>query len=703
MCKQSLICLIGTVLLAAASAGRTMTPVSTGSPAAQAPPAHTGAWGIELADRDPAIRAGDDFYMSQNGTWFAKTPVDDTRPNAAYWRDLRGQARVRVAELLASAAAQPQIGLETPVGKAAAFYQAYMDVDAIEAKGLGPLRADLDAIRATTTRARLARLLGAVAGPGTNRPVDFFARPLGYSLFGIDIAQDVNQPDRYAVYLHQAGLLLPGPEYYLDAQFADVRSAYRGYVAALLALAGWPQPDASAEAIIDFETRIARVSWSHEQMNDAVRSNNPMRVAELARLAPGFDWRAFLAGAGVAQADKVNIDARDAFPKMAAIFAATPTSVLQARQAFALVDMHADALGAAAVQRNFEFRTGLLAGQAGAGLPPRASRAALAVATHVDEIVASLYVAEHFTHEAKARALEMTGNLRTAFDRRIAALSWMTADTREHARRKLARMDLHIGYPDRAPDYRGLQISADDLYGDLKRSAAFKWRRAVSRLGTHFDRGEWAVTPSYPNYNYKPTTNTLELPAALLQPPFFDVHADAAVNYGAIGALIGEMMMAAFDPQGRHYDEDGRLREWWNVSDATYFDEQAHKLSAQYSAVEPLPGMHIKGDLVLGESLDDLGGLQIALDAYHIDLGGEPAPVLDGFSGDQRFFLGRAQMWRAKFGPTFVRNQIAGGTNAPPFLRVNGPLRNIDAWYAAFDVRPGDKLYLAPEERVRIW
>lgn len=665
--------------------------------------ARIGNWGIDLGDRDPEIRPGDDFYLSQNGRWFAATRLGDDLPNAAYWRDLRRNARQDVAELLAQAADARSPAAGAAAAKAGAFYRAYMDAGTIAARGMKPLDGDLATIRAASTREQIARLLGEVAGPGTNRPVDFFARPLGYSLFGIDIAQDSNRPERCTVYLHQAGLLLPGPEYYLEEQFADVRAAYRAYIARLLALAGWADPDANATAILELESRIARVSWSHEQMSDAVRTNNPMKVAELAHLAPGFDWRAFLAGARIPQVDNVNIDAPGAFSAIAAIAASAPVSVLQARQAFALVDMYADALADDVAQAGFEFRTRLLAGQGGSAPPPRALRAALAVATHLDEVVGSLYVSAHFSPEGKQRVLAMTGNLRTAIDRRLAALTWMAPATRTLARRKLARMSVHAGYPDHVIDYAGLQVSGSDLYGNLKRSAAYKWDRAVRRLGRPFDRTDWNVTAAYPNYNYQSTTNTLELPAALLQPPFFDLKADAAVNYGAIGALIGELMMAAFDPQGRHYDENGRLREWWTRADTEHFDAQARKLAAQYSAVEPLPGLHIKGDLVLSESLDDLGGVLAALDAYHIELGDHDAPILDGFTGDQRFFLGRAQMWRAKFSAGFVRNQIATGANAPPFLRVDGPLRNIDAWYSAFDVRVGDKLYLAPEDRVRIW
>ena len=676
-----------------------MTPKETADTAKPS----TGTWGIDLSDRDPAVKPGDDFYMSQNGAWFARTELSKDRPNAAYWRDVRTLARARMIAILQAAAADKQLTPDTPAGKAAAFYRAYSDDAAIEARGVSPLKPQLDAIRAATTREQMARLMGTVAGSGTNRSINVFARPLGLAIWGVDVAQDTTHPTRYAVYLHQGGLLLPGPEFYLDQQLADVRAAYQKYVARMLELVGWSEPDVRAGEILAFETRVARVTWSHEQMNDVIRTNNPMTVAELVRFAPNFDWRAFLAGAELPDIDKVNIDAREAFPKIAAIFADTALAILQARQAFAVVDANADVLGAAVVQENFKFRTQMLAGQGGVAPATRATRAEFAIGTHLDEAAGSMYVARHFSPQAKARVLEMTENLRHALDRRLAQSTWLAHDTKATARDKLAKMLLHIGYPEHPQDYKGLQISDTDAYGDMQRSAAYKWRQQIRRLNQPFLRTEWALTANYPNYSYQTTTNTLEIPAALLQPPFFDINADAAVDYGSMGALIGEVMMMAFDPQGQNYDADGRLREWWSSADVAYFDAQAHKLSAQYSAIEPLPGLHMKGDLVISESIDDLGGLLIALDAYHTELHNRPAAQRDGFSGDQRFFLGRAQMWRAKFGTNFIRNQVATGVNSPPFLRVNGPIRNMDAWYAAFDVKPGDKLHLAPDERVRIW
>lgn len=663
----------------------------------------TGAWGIDLSDRDASIKAGDNFYMSQNGAWFARTIVGDNLPNAAYWRDLRRLAPMRVVALLEKIAAEKDLSSDTVAGKAAAFYRAFMDEAAVAARGVAPLKPDLDLIRAAMNRKRLAHLMGAVAGPGTNRPVNYFSRALGPALWGVDIAQDKNRPDHYAVYLHQAGLLLPGPEFYLDPGLTDMRAGYERYVARVLALLDWPQAQLRAEQIVAFETRIARVSWSHEQMDNVGKTNNPMTVRELMAYAPEFDWRTFLAGAELARVDKVIVDAKGAFPLIASVYAHTPIEILQARQAFALADANADALDMPLYLEKYAFRTKQLAGQGNAAPPSRSMRAEFALSTHIDEILGSLYAARHFSPEAKAEALKMAGNLRTALDRRLAQLHWMTDSTKLKSRSKLAKMRVHVGYPDDPQDYKGLLISDTDLHGDMRRSDAYKWRRDVRLLNAPFQHNQWSLTADYPNYSYVQTTNTLELPAALLQPPFFDIKADMAVNYGAIGTLIGEMMMAAFDAQGRHYDENGRFGDWWAPAEVACYDAQVHRLSAQYSAVEALPGLRINGDLVVNESVDDLGGVLIGLEAYRIALDRRSPPVLDGFTGEQRYFLGRAQMWRAKFSTNFIRNQIATGMNAPPLMRVNGPVRNVDAWYTAFEVQPGDKLYLAPEERVRLW
>ncbi|MGZ7031662.1 MAG: M13 family metallopeptidase [Thermoanaerobaculia bacterium] len=659
-----------------------------------------GSWGIDLTDRDPSVRAEDDLYRSQNGGWLARTQLGPSQPNAAYWRDLRVLSTVRLADLVEEAAAKTSAPA-TIEGKAGAFYRAFMDEKTVEAKGLTPLKPELDAIRAVRTKAEMAGLMGRVEGPGSVRAPTVRFRVV-HALFSLNIAQDPNDPAHYAVFVGQAGLQLPGPEYYSDPKLADLKSSYQDYIVRMLTLIGWPDAQARAADIVAFESRVAAASWSHEQMGDVVKTYNPMTLSELARFAPGFDWRAFLKGASLTKTERVIVDAKSAFPAIAKAFADAPLTVLQARQAFAAADEAAPLLNKAMVEANFDFRSkkfnSLFQSPA-----PRSIRAEQAVEANIVDIVSALYVSRYSSPDTKAKATEMAENLRKAFDVRLENNTWMSSATKQRARRKLAAMAIHIGYPDRFQTYEGLAIRDDDLYGNVTRAAAWNWRRSVAQLGHEFDRSEWALAPGYPQYTYLPATNAVEISAATLQPPFFDPKADDAVNYGAIGAVIGQQIVNGFDNQGGRYDASGKLADWWTVEDRKRLAAEMAKLSAQYSAVEPLPGLHVKGDLVVDEALDDIGGMLIALDAYHASLHGAPAPDLDGFTGDQRLFLGRAQMWRAKFSEGFVRNQIATGSNAPPFLRVNGPARNLDAFYQAFDVKPADKMYIAPAERVRVW
>jgi putative endopeptidase len=500
----------------------------------------------------------------------------------------------------------------------------------------------------------------------------------------------------------QGGLLLPGPEYSSEAQFADIRAAYETYAASLLRAIGWPEPELRAREIVAFESRIAAASWSHEQLRDSVRTYNPITVTELRALAPAFDWPAFLRGAGLAGVERVVIDAKSAFPGIAAAFAATPLETLRARLAFSLADARALYAGKALNGPRLVFR-GQAMGNNFFSATDRSVLAERATEISLSDLVGALYVARYSSPAAKRVAETMAQQLRQAFDARLTHSPWLSPVGRARAREKLAKLSIHVGYPDRFDAYDGLEVRADDLYGNVARAAAYEWRRKIAELGKPYDRSRWILAAEYPNYNYVATTNTVEIPAALLQPPFFDLRADPAVNYGSLGALIGQMIVSGFTAQGLPYDGDGRLRPWLPADDAARFAALAARISARYSAIAPLPGLHLKGELLVDEAAGDLGGLQIALDAYHGALAGRVAPVLDGTSGDQRFFLGRAQMWRAKFPDNFVRNQIATGANAPPWVRVNAPLPWIDAWYAAFGVNSGDRMYVAPADRIRLW
>ena len=655
-----------------------------------------GAWGVDLSDRDAAVKPGDDFYRSQNGAWLDRTELSATLSFAAYWADLRRLAPRRLNVVLAEVAANTGLSPQSIEGKAGAFFRSAMDVQRVETRGLAPLDAGLRAIRAAATPTQLAALMGHAAGPGTRQSLKFVGTTSAQAPFELSIAQDERDPARYTVVITEGGLGLPGPEYYADPQLADFKSGYRAYVAKMLGLLDWPDADARAGDIVDFETRIAAVSQGKARAYDRVT------IAELGHLAPGLDWRAFLQGAGLGRVRSLVLATQGAMAPIARIVAETPPDVLRARQAFALIDDAAPTLNAAAVSAQFDFRYRTFNNK-NAAPQPRQRLAFDAMDATVGSILGALYVKRYFSIGAKSAALEMFEHMRRALDTRLARAAWMSATAKSAARKKVAGMRANIGYPDKLPDYSALVIRDDDFYGNVARATTFDWERQVRRLNAAYDRSEWFFTPHSVNYAYTPTTNTVEMPSAALEPPFFDLRADAAVNYGAIGAMIGSQMIAGVDGSGRQYDATGRLRNWWTTGDSVAYDVMAKRMAGQYSAIEPLPGLHFKGDQLAREAMDDLGGLLIALDAYHMSLKGKPAPVLDGFTGDQRVFLGRAQMWRAKFPELFVRNQTAQARNALPSQRVNGPVRNIDAWYDAFDVHGGDRMYLAPGDRVRIW
>ncbi len=664
-----------------------------------------GAWGIDFGDQDLSVKAGDDFYRRQNGRWLDRVQFGPNEKAQAYWRDVRILAPRRVDAILAELAAAPGLSAETKEGKAGALYRAYMDDKTLESKGVTPLKPELDAIRAVRTKSQLAEIMGRIAGPETIRAPSVYGRPTGWSFFRLDdINQDRAHPDHYTIYLGAGGLVLPGPEYYLDPQFSDLRKAYVAYIAKTLSLLGWPDPEVRAAQIVDLEVQVARVSWSREEMLDPQKTYNPVTVAELSRSAPGFDWRSYMRGGEVGASRSVVVDAKSAFPKIAAIYAAAPLEVLKARQAFGIADQRSDLLDSRMLAAAVSFRGDALGDGVYGGGGPRTYRAEKEEEAQIGDIVSALYVARFSSPKTKAMAQDMAEAMRKALDARLASLSWMGQSSRSQAREKLARMRLLIGYPEGFQDYAGLKIDDTDLYGDHMRAAAYQWRILVGLLNRPFDASRWSVRPEYPTFNYNWTSNTVEIPAALLVAPFFDENADPAVNYGSVGSTIGATIASALlTRQGLSYDAAGNLHPWLTPGEAVHFSALSKQIADQYSVVEPLPGLHLKGDLLSDEALGDLAGLQIALDAYHASLEGAPSPVLDGYGGDQRFFLGRAQMWRAKFVDSFVRSQITTASNEPPFMRVNGLLPNMDAWYEAFGVAPGDRLYIPPERRVRLW
>jgi len=648
---------------------------------------HFGSWGFDLAGRDTSVAPGADFYAYANGTYVRNLQIPPDRARFGNFDALQALSEDRLHALLETASHQSDGTSDE--GKVGAFYRAFLDEQRVDALGAKPLARELAQIRAADSRGALAALMG----EGTH---SFFA-----GVFDADIETDVKDPQHYAVYLGQAGLGLPDRDYYLEPSFAAQKAAYQAYVAQMLRLADWPDADAQAAAIVDMETQIAKVSWSIAQERDPIRTYNPMTPAELAKAAPGFDWAAFLKGADLSSAPRVVVTENTAFPQIARIFAATPVKTLQAWEAFNLADSAAPFLSHDFVDAHFEFRNKTLNGQQ--AQRPRWKRAVATLNGAMGESVGKLYVAAYFPADAKAKMEALVGNIRAALKARIQRVTWMSDATKARALQKLSMLGVKIGYPSKWRDYTALQISDADLYGDVERAAAFDWRRKVKRLYKPVDRTEWSMTPQTVNAYYSPSHNEIVFPAAILQPPFFDPHADMAVNYGGIGAVIGHEMTHGFDDQGRHYDGAGALADWWTPQDNAKFVAQTKVLGAQFSAFEPLPGVHVKGDQTMGENIADLGGLLLALDAYHASLNGKPAPVIGGLTGDQRLFLGFAQIWRSAIRPDALRRQLVSDVHAPEVDRVNGAVRNVDAWYAAWNVKPGDPLYIPPDQRVRIW
>jgi putative endopeptidase len=675
------------LVLAAAVAGATL---GVSAPSVADPPfgkPRTPPWGFDLAGRDTSVAPGADFYAYANGDFVKKLVIPPDRSRYGSFDALAALSETRVHDLLEKAAADT--GATGERAKVGAFYRAFMDAARVDALGGAPLAPELAAIRAADTRSAIARLMGEGAE-------SFYG-----GFFSADIQVDEKDPLHYAAYLGQSGLGLPDRDYYLDPSFAAQKTAYVAYVAQMLKLAKWPDADAQAKAIVDTETEIAEASWSLAEQRDATKTYNPMTPAELAAAAPGFDWAAFLEGAELGGAKRVVVAESTAFPKIAAIFAATPVSTLQAWEAFNVADSAAPYLSAPFVDAQFEFRSNVLSGQP--QQRPRWKRAVGVLNNDMGEAVGRLYVDAYFPPESKAKMEGLVANVRTCLAARIRRVAWMSDATKARALQKLSMLTVKIGYPSKWRDYRVLRISASDLFGDVDRSAAFDWRRKLKQLGGPVDRTEWGMSPQTVNAYYNSSRNEVVFPAAILQPPFFDPAADSAVNYGGIGGVIGHEMSHGFDDNGRHYDGTGALSDWWTPEDDAKFVAQTRRLDEQYSAMEPIPGAHIKGDQTMGENIADLGGSLLALDAYHLSLGGKPAPVLNGLTGDQRVFLGWAQVWRGAIRSDAQRRQLVSDVHSPMTARVNGVVRNIDTWYDAWGVKPGDALYVPPDQRVRIW
>ncbi len=655
-----------------------------------------GEWGVDLNNMDKTVKPGDDFFLYADGTWLKQATIPPDRTSTGSFDDLEILSENRMKDIVQALEAKPYDQLDAEGKKLRDLYDAFEDTKTIDANGLKPARRDLAYFASLKTYADVARAMGA-PGRGTD------------SLFGGRIAPDPKNPKAYALSLTQSGLGLPDRDYYLrtDKDIVATREAYRKYLATMLSLIGAKNADARADAVFNLETEIAKAHWPAADRRDADKTYNPMTFAELEAYAPGFPWADFFAAEGLSANDAsgqprhVIVRENTAIAPMAKLFAATPVSVW--RDWLTLHYLHA--MSAYLPKRfddtDFAFYGKVLNGQD--QQLDRPTRGVHLLDRRLGHPLGKLYVAKYFPPAAKAKAEELVANLLKAYDADIRTIDWMTDATKQKALEKLHAFTPHIGYPDTWRDYSGLVIKRNDLIGDIERSDQFEWEYRLNRIDQPVDRNEWYMTPPTINAYYTPVFNSIFFPAAILQPPFFDPNADDAVNYGGIGAVIGHEISHGFDDQGSKYDGSGMLRSWWTDEDRKNFEDRTAALGAQYDSYEALPGLFVNGKLTMGENIGDLSGLSIALKAYHLSLNGKPAPVLGGFTGDQRFFLSYGQIWRDKTRDGALRAQVLSNPHSPAHFRVDGATRNIDAWYDAFNVQPGDKYYLPPDKRVHLW
>ncbi len=647
-----------------------------------------GSWGFDTDGMDRGVDPGTDFFAYASGKWASTTQIPSDQSSYGNFRVLRDLSEARVRSLLEGyPRADPATGGDA--AKIAVLYQDFLDEAAVEARGDAPLQPLLAQLREAPDKDALVRAS--------------VSRGFGGGLYRLMVSDDQRDPDRYTLYLSQSGLGLGDREMYLRENFAPQRERYLAYLAELLALAGWDDPEGNAKKVLAFETRIAEAHWTRAQSRDRDKTYNPLALAEFETKAPGFPWATFFEAAGVGHAERAVVRQDTAIPQMAEVFADTDLDTLKAWQAADLVDPMAPLLPRRFVNAHYEFREKFMSGQP--EQRERWKRAVSLVESAMGEAIGRDYVALYFPPDAKAKMDDLVANVKLAMGARLDALEWMSPATKAEARAKLAGFGLKIGHPDQWRDYSALDVRENDVFGNALRARSFEWDYRRARIGEPVDKAEWGMTPQTVNAYYNSVKNEIVFPAAILQPPFFDPDADPAVNYGAIGGVIGHEIIHGFDDQGRKSDGAGVLRDWWTADDAAKFEAQAARLGEQYEAYEfpQLPGMRINGRVAMGENIGDLGGLTIALEAYRRSLDGKPAPVIDGFTGEQRLFLGWAQVWRTLWRDDALRQQLVNGTHSPGHIRAFAPLRNIDAWYEAFGVKEGDPLWIAPEDRVRIW
>jgi putative endopeptidase len=658
---------------------------------AQLAPAAAAARGM-----NPAVQPGDDFYQYANGAWLAATEIPADRSSWGAGAILADQTNKRIIALIEQAAGARAGSAERRV---ADFYQAYMNQQAIDARGLAPLQPLLKSIAAIGSRTDLARVLGANVRADVDaiNSTDLYTE----NLFGFWTVQGLDDPHRYNAYLLQGGLGMPDRAYYLtdSPKMAELRTKYVAHIAAMFKLAGMPDAEQRAQRVFDLEKTLAAAHAPREESSDVTKVQKWAR-ADFEKKAPGMDWNAFFAAAGLDKEKNITLWHPGFTAGAAAAVQSAPIETWKDYLSFHVYNHYADALPAAFGEQQFAFF-----GTALSGTPqqqPRARRALAAVNDAMPEAVGKMYVQRYFPPEAKARLQQMVRNIVDAFGKRIDRLDWMAPETKKQAHAKLKVLYVGVGYPDKWISYDGLAVAPDDAAGNIMRAEEFHYRQQRAKLGKPVDRKEWSMPPQLVDAVNMPLQNALNFPAAILQPPYFDMKASDAANYGAIGSIMGHEITHSFDDQGALFDAQGRLRNWWTPADEATFKKSSQALATQYSQYKPFPDLALNGQQVLSENIADVGGLAAALDAYHASLKGRPAPVVDGLSGDQQFFIAFAQSWRSKAREAALRRQVVTDGHAPAMYRTM-TVRNLDEWYKAFDVKPGQQMYLEPDARVKIW
>jgi predicted metalloendopeptidase len=645
--------------------------------------------GFDPADLDATVRPQDDFYGYVNNRWLDRTAIPPEWPSYGAIQILTEQTEAQLRALIETGGTASQ---DPGLRKIGALYASFMDEAAVSRLGTAPLAAELRRIDALRTHDDVIRYMGYALQAGVQVPVDYY------------VSAHAADPDRNLVYLWQGGLGLPDRDYYLleSEEFGKIRAGYLTHIERLFGLAGWPDGAAAASSIVELETRLAERHWSRVQNRDTERIvQNRYTVAGAKQLTPALDWPAYLEAAGFTVPGEFVIAQTEYFQALGGIIHAAPVANWQVYLRFKLLKAYAPYLNDAIVNEDFAFQGKVLRGQE--QIKARWQRGVRLVNEALGELAGRAYVEEHFPPAAKERVDALIGALRTACGETLRQLDWMSPPTRAAALAKLEKFTAKIGYPSKWRDYSALEIRPDDLVGNVRRAREFEHRYQAGKLTRPVDRTEWGMTPQTVNAYYRPSQNEIVFPAAILQPPFFDPASDDAVNFGAIGAIIGHEISHGFDDQGRKFDGDGRLRDWWTAEDADKYHARAAVLVKQYSAFAPLPDLHINGELTLGENIADLAGLVIAYRAYRLSLGGKEPPLIAGFTGDQRFFISYALAWRGKFRDEMLREMLLSRPHPPYRYRAQGVLQNMPEFYAAFGVQEGDAMYLSPGERARIW